>query len=86
MPSWNARSLASRTAWPFFASFLRIPRITPSRTMPNQPERSPRTTVFFALSVPVAWRAISPMGTGNTSAGFTPASGSASGATPVAAS
>lgn len=53
------------------------------RARPNQPARSPSTTVTFARSVPVALRAISPMGTENTSRGTTPASGTASGATPV---
>ena len=43
--------------------------------MPNHPAMSPSTTEFFALSVPAARRAISPMGTANTSFGVTPTSG-----------
>ena len=63
-----------------------MPRRIDSRAMPNQPAIRPSTTVFLALSVPAACLAISAMGTANTSLGVTPASGSASGATPVFAS
>ena len=85
-PAAKALSLPCRTSAPFLANFFRIPARSDSRPTPSQLDSRPSTTEFFARSVPAVFFAISPMGTGIASQGTTPARGTRSGGTFVAAS
>ena len=80
-PASKARSLRATISSPFFANRFRRPARTVSGARPNHPAISPSTTVFLALSVPAVSFAIASIPTATTSAGFTPATGIASGAT-----
>ena len=57
------------------ASFLRMPFITATAPMPNQPAMRPSTTVFLARSVPAVALAMAAMGTAITCSGVTPTRG-----------